>query len=81
MCMKRLEEAMKADEVDQQRIRRRNEKMTGKSHRIDQNNGDDVQMKDEKLDEAKKETKKLAPSHAWHLEPSSQMKVAFRNIV
>ena len=30
--------------------------MTGKSHRIDQNNGDDVQMKNEKLDEAKKET-------------------------
>ena len=56
MCRKRLEEAMKADEVDQQRIRRRNERMTGKSHRIDQNNGDDVQMKDEKLDQAKKET-------------------------
>ena len=56
MCRKILEEAMKADEVDQQRIRRRNERMTGKSHRIDQNNGDDVQMKDEKLDEAKKET-------------------------
>ena len=30
--------------------------MTGKSQRIDHNNGDDVQMKDEKLDEAKKET-------------------------
>ena len=56
MCRKRLEEAMKADEVDQRRIRRRNERMTGKSHRIDQHNGDDVQMKDEKLDEAKKET-------------------------
>ena len=46
---------MKADVVDQQRIRRRNEKMTIKSHDTDQNNGDDVQMKDEKLDEAKKE--------------------------
>ena len=30
MCRKRLEEAMKTDEVDQQRIRRRNERMTGK---------------------------------------------------
>ena len=29
--------------------------MTGKSHRIDQNNGDDVQMKDEKLDKANKD--------------------------
>ena len=47
---------MKADEVDQQRIRRRNERMTGKSHSTDQNNGDDVQMKDEKFDEARKET-------------------------
>ena len=55
MCRKRLEEAMKADEVDQQRIRRRNERMTGKNHSTDQNNGDDVQMKDEKFDEAKKE--------------------------
>ena len=35
MCRKRLEEAMKADEVDQQRIRRRNERMTGKSHSTD----------------------------------------------
>ena len=86
MCRKRLEEAMKADEVDQQRIRRRNERMTGKNHSTDQNNGDDVQMKDEKFDEEgklvkKTSQKKLSPSHAWHLEPSSQMKVAFRNIV
>ena len=26
----------------------------------------------------KNSPKKLAPSHAWHLEPSSQMKVAFQ---
>ena len=37
MCRKRLEEAMKADEVDQERIRRRNERMTGKGHSTDQN--------------------------------------------
>ena len=61
MCRKRLEEAMKADEVDQQRIRRRSERMTGKSHSTDQNNGDDVQMKDEKLDEAEKETGEEKP--------------------
>ena len=55
MCRKRLEEAMKADEVDQQRIRRRNQRMTGKSRCTDQNKGDDVQTKDEKLDGANKE--------------------------
>ena len=47
---------MKADEVDQRRIRRTSERMTGKSHGTDQNKGDDVQTKDEKLDGAKKET-------------------------
>ena len=37
MCRKRLEEAiMKADEVDQPRIRKRNERIKGKSQIIDQ---------------------------------------------
>ena len=53
MCKKRLEESMKADEVDKQRFRRRSERMTGKSHSTDQNEGDDVQTKDEKLDGAR----------------------------
>ena len=56
MCWKRLEEAMKADEVDQERIRRKNERMTGKGLSTDQNESDDVQTKEEKLDGARKET-------------------------
>ena len=53
---KESEEAMKADEVDQERIRRRNERMTGKGLSTDQNKSDDVQTKEEKLDRARKET-------------------------
>ena len=56
MCRKILEEAMKADEVHQGRIRRRNERMTGKGISIEQNKGDDVQTEEEKLDGANKET-------------------------
>ena len=62
MCRKRLEEAMKADEVDQKRIRRRNERMTGRSRRADQNMGDDIQTNDEKPEGAKKEIEEENPS-------------------
>ena len=56
LCRKRLEEAMKAEEVDQERSRRRNERMTEKGLSTDQNKSDDVQTKEEKLDGARKET-------------------------
>ena len=52
-CRKRLEEAMNADEVDQERIRRRSGRMTGNG-RADRNTDEEVKMDEEEKPEGEK---------------------------